>query len=516
MAQEPKKNALLNVGMSVVQVGLAGFFGVFLTSMLVKRLGVEYYGFVPLFGSVGMYLGLLTVLFSSSIGRFTAMSFYKGDIEDASRYYTSGFIALASLSLLGFAVVLIVSRFLDVFFDIPDGALAQVRIYFITLSAGVLVSSVTATFNVAFFIKHSFFLGDIILVVRKAAQILFIILMLHRLSLPVVGLSNILVACLGIVLAWGVSRKLMPELRINLKQFRFSYCKEMAEMGISVLVNQLGGILYFQSSLMIVNITLGAGEAGRFGIVFQAMMLAQMFSMIVLKLFGPVVVEQVSNGHMEIIKGHLQRFTKLITIGNGLFVALVSGFAKPLLSLWVGEEFVDLQKLLVIMGFATILMYSPGLVFNVLKAMNKIKVPSRVTLIMGAINIALTLFLIKYTGLGIYGVAISVFVCTCIKAVLFNAIYLGKLIDMNPMRVWLPLATGLIPCVIFVIATNYFCLLYNIDSVLKLFVCGGGFALLYCFVSFYFFIDRKDRVLLLEILKFDKMLSPAMCKLILK
>jgi len=81
---EAKKRLTINIGSSLLVVFVnAGVFA-WLTRYMIRHLGPDIYGMVPLVISFIAYFNLFTMSISNAVSRFVAIHLDKGDIEQSN------------------------------------------------------------------------------------------------------------------------------------------------------------------------------------------------------------------------------------------------------------------------------------------------------------------------------------------------------------------------------------------------------------------------------------------------
>ena len=158
MNNKPVENAFYNISANFIKIAVISIVSFVITGILVRELGEELYGVVPLFSSMNRYIGLSTTILSASVGRFVSLSFFKGDFDDANKYYSSSFFGLLLITTIAFFVLYAFSFLLDNFFQFPIERIYEVQVFFMLSVSSLLLSSIVSTFNVPAFIKHSFYL----------------------------------------------------------------------------------------------------------------------------------------------------------------------------------------------------------------------------------------------------------------------------------------------------------------------------------------------------------------------
>lgn len=502
MSNKSIDNAFYNISANLIKIAVVSIVSFVITGILVREIGEELYGVVPLFNSMNRYIGLLTTVLSASVGRFVSISFFKERLSDANKYYSSSFFGLLLICSLAFVLLYAFSFILDEFFQFPSENLLEVRLFFILSVSSILIASLVSTFNVSTFIKHSFYLTDIVNVLSKIFQILFLIVVGH-ITLIWFGLSLFGVAVLTLVLAYFISVKLTPSLRISFSSFSKSHLKDMSEMGLNSMFNSIGILLYTSSDIIIVNILLGSIESGHYGIAVQCGMIITLVGGSITRMLAPVLVEFIAKEKRDKTISCITRFTKLITVFSAVPFVIFFVFSKPILGIWLGDGYESLFLIVMMVVSNQLLHQTTSLSFTYFNMKNKLRIPAIVTFVAGVFNILLSVVLVKYTTLGIYGVALGTFLSIFLKTVIFNVMYTSRLLKMSPFLIWNSVLKGLYWPVSFAVI---FYVLFNlslIDSVISLMLYIVLSLAFYLLVALYWPLTSADRGLIFTILKLD-------------
>jgi membrane protein EpsK len=193
----------------------------------------------------------------------------------------------------------------------------------------------------------------------------------------------------------------------------------------------------------------GTEAGGRYAAVLQWSMLLRTIAMTVAAIFGPTILYFYARNDIEGMVQYSRRAVKFIGLVVALPAGLISGFAPSLLRIWLGESFVDLAPLMVLMTLplAINLAYLP--LHNISTALARVRVPGIVQLFSGALNLGLAIALCHVPGWGLYGVATAGIVVLILRSVTFTPIYASYLLNVSRFTFYreaLPigLASGLV------------------------------------------------------------------------
>ena len=162
---------------------------------------------------------------------------------------------------------------------------------------------------------------------------------------------------------------------------------------------------------------------------------------------------------------------------------------------------------MILLVLGQIMPYSLGNIFSIFRGLDTLKTPGYVTILAGVLNIVLAVILIKYTPLAIYGAGIAMVIAVFSESVLFNVIYLSRLLKFNPWKIWSAMIGGCLPAAVFTAALVFLSDYLDINRLINLVIYGSMAVALYCAITFRFVLCAKDRDFTLRVLKADKFIK---------
>ena len=124
------KQIAINMVAAIVSFLIGTGINFVLAPYLVKELGSETYGFIGLANNFVQYATIVTSALNSMSGRFISIEYSKGNIDKASRYFSS--VLVADLIIAG--VLLLVSSIItfniEFILNVPENLVDSVKILF--------------------------------------------------------------------------------------------------------------------------------------------------------------------------------------------------------------------------------------------------------------------------------------------------------------------------------------------------------------------------------------------------
>ena len=148
------KQLARNMIFNTLSFGMNFAISFFLAPYLVKEVGREAYGFIPLIGNMIGYTSVITTAIGSMAGRFITMKIYQNDHEGASTYYNSVLVANLVLSAFFTVLAVVALCYLPYILNIPNHLLTEVRLMFAITALSMLLGLSTGILGCGAIIKN--------------------------------------------------------------------------------------------------------------------------------------------------------------------------------------------------------------------------------------------------------------------------------------------------------------------------------------------------------------------------
>ena len=314
MKSKGVSNALYNLTANIVKIASITVFSFLITGILVRSLGMELFGVIPLIATLHRYIGLSAIVLSASVGRFVSIAYFKGNIESANRYYSTAFFGLVLIIGVMMTALIIAAPYFISMFSYPREYEEEVLFFFGASVIATLLTLLLSVFNVSFYIKHSLYVGDLIAVVSKALLLLLIIIYLNNLNVDDYGIFMIVSTVISLVLSFIFAKKFTPDLRFRIKNISSVALKDMTGMGFNSLFISLGSLLYISTDVIIANLFLGSFESAQYGLVVQCGMIISMVGGGLMVIISPVIAELVAKEKQDELIHKVISLTKMVNI----------------------------------------------------------------------------------------------------------------------------------------------------------------------------------------------------------
>lgn len=487
-----------NLGANVIYFVLNIAIGIFLVPFFISTLGVAAYGLIPLATSLIGYVGILTDSLNSAVSRHLTIDMQNPNKIIANRTYNSAFFGLSKIIAIVTPFVILVSYLAPPLFGVSSENSGDASWLFIGIGLAFLIRAWSSNFTVTLYGSNRLDLINTINLLNIVVQIalIFTLFSVFGPSLSYVGLSYLVGAVVATIAAYVLHRGSDQAPSINYGYYKKEKFREIARMGGWIIINQIGSLLLLNIDLIVVNYLYGNAVGGEYAIAFQWVGLLRGLAMTFISILGPIILISYAHGQRENIVSISRNAVKLTGIGIALPIGLICGFAPSVLSAWVGEQFVGLAPLMVLLTFHLIINTAVIPLFQINVAFNKVRLPAIVTLITGLGNLVLALALALIFEWGIYGVAVAGMISLTLKNVIFTPIYVSIVMGVPKVTFYPSVIPGVVAtfsiAALALITANFI----ETRSVILLVLMGGVIALVYIFIAWKFLMNGSEKMLL--------------------
>lgn len=464
-------NMIANVVAFVVQFGI----NFVLTPYIVRTLGSEAYGFVQLSNNVISWVGILTVALNSMSGRFICIEINRQNTKKAKEYFNSVLMANTVLACVLMIPSILFVLFADKVMNVPAHLLSDVQIMFAFAFVGMEVQLLFNVFATAYYTTNRV---DIQARRNIEGNVLrAIVLVALFASLParmwyVTGTMMVVYVYLGLA-DIHYTRKLTPQLKVDVHHFKGEAVKELLSSGVWNSVNQLSLVLLTSLDIYLMNVLIGATAAGEYSVAKTLPNFIQSFVGTMVSVFVP----QFTILYAQKKKGELLRSINFSVKVMGYVMALPIGFlivfAPNFFQLWVpGQDVATLQGMSLLTIIPMIVTGSINTIYNVYTVTNKLKVPALVWVAFGVLQVATVIVLASFTPLGVWSVPLSSFVWGLFRNLTFTPVYAAHCLDVHWSTFYKAIVRGAL-CTAVMVSVAAVCHHFmNVDSWLLL-ICAA-------------------------------------------
>ncbi|XPS85065.1 putative integral membrane protein involved in polysaccharide production [Desulfosarcina variabilis str. Montpellier] len=425
-----RKRITINAAASYISLLVELAAGLFLQAFIVRVLGRSQYSLWPITSACIGFVSLIPVGVGYGAGRFIAHSLSKGRLDEVQQISSSLFWGMCVTAIFYFAVAAGISFYFETLFTIPVGSEGVGPWIMLYLGmAGALAMPI------------SVFRGGLVATQQYVAiNTIGIFVCLLRVGLTValftIGLKNLVwVAAVSLMVSvmegvaiWRVCRRLVPWQQIRFSAFRWKILRETTSYSSLVLLLRLFNLLYYQTDYILINKMMEPTLVTGYAIVASFVLKIESVLNRGCGVIMPAVATLQAHCNYDRIARLVERTNRIIVpvaVPAYLFLIL---FGEEVLSLYVGEEYMEYAGLFYIIAAYEILWSTQKASRQVLHGLGKLGLYVPVHLFFAALNLVLSLFFVRVAGWGLYGLAAGTAISQVLLGPVFLNIYIGYLL----------------------------------------------------------------------------------------
>jgi O-antigen/teichoic acid export membrane protein len=243
-----------------------------------------------------------------------------------------------------------------------------------------------------------------------------------------------------------ITRRLTPDLQLNLKKFKFRTVVEIAKNGVWNSISSLGVTLNSGLDLLITNNMLSSLAMGQLSICKSLITVFNTFVALFTQAFRPIQLEAYAHNDQDRM---IHYFKISIKVTGYICIILFAGIVacgKEFLKLWVPSQDIDLiYKVILIIIIGDVVGAISYPLLYIFTIVNKLKIISLITVANGLINVTSMILLLKYTNLGIYAIVITTAVLNIVVQMVVTPLLATSYLKLS-WYTFYPLITRCIVC----------------------------------------------------------------------
>jgi len=484
-------NVVANITWIAVNALVLGWY----TPFLINKLGVASYGLIPLTNSLIQYANLITQSFNSAVSRYLTISLVNDDWKGANKTFNSALVGLLIIACLLLPLVVLFSIYSPAMINVLPGSENQARILVLFTGFAFLITTFANSFAVSSFAYHRFDMRLFVNISALASQIICVVALFHFFT-PNLWQAGVAVLLYSLTFLFGhiaVWRKLTPGLKINIKLFQTNLLRKMSSFSSWVAINQAGSLLFLNIDLVVANVIFGATIGGRYGAVLVLSTVLRSMAGTILGVLSPIVMTLYAKQEIQKLVKLIKFSVKFLGLAMALPIGLLCGFAKPILYLWLGPEFVDLSVLLILLVSHLTVNLSITPLFYLNIATDSVRLPGIVSLISGVTNVVLAVSLASIPNLGYLGIAMAGAIVLTVKNSIFTPIYGARTLNIPWWTFYPSTVSGMIGSVLVGVGSYYLTGILNLDAWGEIFLVSLCIFLVYSLYAYFLALSKSDR-----------------------
>lgn len=484
-----KKKLIINVLACLVSFVTVLGINFFLTPYITENIGTDAYGFVSLANNFVNYASIITLALNSMASRFISVSIFKGDKEEANKYFTSVLVANIFLILILLIPSIFCVVYLDSLITIPNNLVFSVKILFLLIFLNFFLSLINSTYSVSTYASDKIELFTIRNMESSIIKVglMFLLFYIVDANIIIVGIATLVATLYMLLFNIYYKRKFLSFLKIKRKYFELKKIIEIFMAGIWNTITKIGQVLSDGLDLLITNIFINPIAMGQLSIAKTISSSVSLLTLSLVNIFQPNLTKLYANNDNKIVD-EMKFSMKIVALFSNVLLVGVMCFGLQFYKLWLPEEnHVLLNVLTIITLLGNVVGTSVNALFSVFTITNKLKVNSLVTLFVGFFNVLLVFIFLKINIVKepILIVASVSVIIGIIKNLTFIPIYSAKCLGAKATSFYEPIIKSILSssviAIIFLVIGKLVEINTWIHLILVAIVCGIiGFII--CFV----------------------------------
>ncbi len=450
MGKMNSKSTILNIlgQTAVFLTNLVSSF--FLTPFILARLGEEAFGFVGLINNFIGYLTILSAALNSMAGRYITLSYHRKDYEKAKKYYSSVFFSNVFMS----GCMLVISIFLhfriEHIISVPDAIIHDVKIAVFVAGCNTIISFISVVFSVAIFIKNRLYLGSIVDFFTAILRIICLFALFYFCNARIWYYSTtaLMVAIISLVSRMYYTKKLTPELTLDIKRFDFKAVIEIIRSGVWVSIQSLNTLLQTGLDLLIANQIADSSSMGLLSVAKTIPTTIGQIPSLIANSFSPQLAELYAKNEEEKLVNMLMFEIKFLTFVMAVPMMGFVVWGQDFYRLWVpsyGEEKIALIYQLSVLTVLPLLANAyVECLYYINTLTDRVRGSVMITFIFSLLAVCIEILLLNLNiGHPLYIIAGTSSVLLVIRYLLVTPIYCSHILNIPRLTFFAPLIKSL-------------------------------------------------------------------------
>jgi O-antigen/teichoic acid export membrane protein len=244
------------------------------------------------------------------------------------------------------------------------------------------------------------------------------------------GIPIVVLTLASIYLFLGAYKEFVPSMR----SFSLNSARSLASLGVQFFVIQISGIILFSTSNIIITQLFGPSSVTVYNLAQRYIGVVSMAFTIILTPFWSAYTEAYLKRDFAWIQHTTQRLLVawMFLVVCVIVLIIIEPYAY---SFWLGDSIKIPVEMTLLMGIFAVISLWNSIFANFINGVGKIRLQFISSIVLGVVNIPLSLFLAKYVVKGPGGVILSTCLCLLVGSV-WAPIQYKKIISGTAVGIW--------------------------------------------------------------------------------
>ena len=483
----------------IVNLGIS-----FVLTPIVDKMIPNSYGFVNIANQFVQWAQVVVSALNTLASRYITIHLHKGEEQEASEYFSSVFFANMFMAAVFLVPAVFVIVFIDRMFQVPAGVLGDVQILWAFVFLNFFISIITSVFSTSTYSMNRLELSSIATIVTELARlgVLYIAYRFFSPYLFYIGVASVVSTSLMAFANAGFTKKLLPGIKITVKNFRLDKVKELVSLGAWNSVTRLGQMLLDGLDTIIANIFINPEAMTILSLakVVPTTLSSLMGTMV--GVFAPSITIAYAKGDKKELMDTLKSSNRIMIFMMSIPIAFVTAYGDKFFRLWLSyktaAEVKEIYVLSVLSMGVLFVSASIQVLYQVFIITKKIKLNSIVIVASGVSTTTIVFVLLNTTNLGLYAIAGVSVVVGLIRNMVFTPIYAAKCLEVKWTTFYGDIFMGLASIGIITVVAMLSKLVLPMDNWITFFLCGGFMGCVALVLNFFIVLRKAERQMVLD------------------
>jgi O-antigen/teichoic acid export membrane protein len=432
-----KKNIIASVFIKGVSIAIS----LVLVPLTINYINPSRYGIWITITSIVGWFSFFDIGLTQGLRNKFAEAKAKGEDSLAQIYVSTTYAILACIFFLVWLIFLLSNHFLDwaVILNVPEKMSSEVSTLAIIVFSYFCIDFVLRIITTLITADQQPAKSSLIDVLGQILSLIFIFLLVKTTQGSLIKLA--VAFCLSPILVLIAAnffffRSTFRKYRPSFSKIKFSYAKDLFNLGIIFFTIQVAGIIQYQTANIIIAQNFTTANVTSYNIVYKYFGILNMIFIIFLTPFWSASTDAFFRKDLAWIKNAIKKYNKL-NVAIFLLGLLMLVLSSQIYDLWLGKGKVLINFDLSLWGFIyfTITIFASKYVYF-LNGINALRIQFIASIVSPFVYIGTALLLIQYLKIGVYGLFVASIIAN------FNGFFLAPLqyhmvINKNKKGIWI-------------------------------------------------------------------------------
>ena len=405
-----KRLVLINSASAIVTRALRVTLLIWMYQYLLRRISPDQFAVYAVVSALIVFAPLFSSFFTSGINRYVVEACARGDRDRATEVISSIVPLVAGWALLFGILGCVFAWHIQVFVNLRPADLADARLMMVLLVGDFALQMALTPFAAGFAVRQQFLLLNIVEIAAELLRMTVLFVLLFGVGPRVlwVVVASATANAAGGLAKTVVSLRLLPEVRVTRRLFRWETARELMSFGVWTSLNHLAGMIHINADIIVLNHLAAAADVAIFklGSEFYNQVDTLVMSA-ALAPMRPVLTSLYAHGATERLGDAVLRSARYVLWFSLVMAIPLAVYRRQLVTLYAGSRYLpaaDVLGVLVVLFFV----FPAGLLLAPLsEAAARMKGLALANAIVQFIKLSVTMYFVGRLGLGALGCALS-------------------------------------------------------------------------------------------------------------